>query len=47
MKHTTLPHIAILGKDYDGRWVDVYEDKEAKIVPVSTNMVMGGQRLIF
>eukprot|EP01127_Copromyxa_protea_P000649 TRINITY_DN10553_c0_g1_i1.p1 TRINITY_DN10553_c0_g1~~TRINITY_DN10553_c0_g1_i1.p1 ORF type:complete len:780 (-),score=104.60 TRINITY_DN10553_c0_g1_i1:118-2457(-) len=33
VKHTTVPHIAILGKDYDGRWVDVYEDKEAKIIP--------------
>jgi len=32
IKHTTLPHIAILGKD-GNKWVDVYQDSQAKIIP--------------
>eukprot|EP01127_Copromyxa_protea_P017520 TRINITY_DN5346_c0_g1_i1.p1 TRINITY_DN5346_c0_g1~~TRINITY_DN5346_c0_g1_i1.p1 ORF type:complete len:667 (-),score=90.75 TRINITY_DN5346_c0_g1_i1:295-2295(-) len=33
VKHTTLPNIAILGKDSKGSWVDVYGDKKAKVIP--------------
>jgi len=32
LKHTTFPHIALLGKNNDGQYVDIYLDRNAKIV---------------
>jgi len=31
LKHTTLPHIAVLGKNMEGQYVDIYLDKNAQI----------------
>jgi len=31
LKHTTLPHIAVLGKNGEGQYVDIYLDKNAEI----------------
>jgi MFS superfamily sulfate permease-like transporter len=33
LKHTTFPHIAILGKNQAGEFVDVRYDKEALVIP--------------
>jgi len=33
VKHTTLPHIAILGKDANNNYVDVHQDRGAKVIP--------------
>jgi len=33
LKHTTFPHIAVLGKNVDGQFVDIYIDRNANIVP--------------
>jgi len=31
LKHTTLPHIAVLGKNLEGQYVDIYLDKNAQV----------------
>eukprot|EP01125_Pyxidicula_operculata_P012514 TRINITY_DN4109_c0_g1_i2.p2 TRINITY_DN4109_c0_g1~~TRINITY_DN4109_c0_g1_i2.p2 ORF type:complete len:245 (-),score=38.52 TRINITY_DN4109_c0_g1_i2:705-1439(-) len=33
VRHTSLPHIAILGKNESNKWVDVSSDHHAKITP--------------
>jgi len=33
LKHTTLPHIAVLGKNHDGQYVDMYLDRKATLTP--------------
>lgn len=32
VKHTTYPHISLLGKDPNKKWVDVFVDKDTKII---------------
>jgi len=33
LKHTTLPHIAVLGQNLEGQYVDMYLDRNATITP--------------